>query len=294
LKNSILHINTVTDYYTFGSTMPGRQFNSNSYKYGFNGKENDNETGTQDYGMRIYNPALGRFFSIDPLVGKYPYYSPYHFAGNNPIWASDLDGAEENLKITPTNPQLPALKTIDMEEVIKRQKNIDTHLNAIVNAVKIDDAWKEKNKDYIKDRISKIVSFDNKGNPSKINGEPIFEGQSSQFTGKVNESAKTAVHKDPAKLILQGGRVALTTVLTPVLGLPKFVFGMILSPLKMGDQMSSYQLDIAKQQGKQAAFTNAVNNKIADAIGEVVLGEKQDKPLVEIKVNKKDNTVVEK
>ncbi|HTL07483.1 MAG TPA: hypothetical protein VL307_04465, partial [Chitinophagaceae bacterium] len=38
----------------------------------------------------------GRFFSIDPLTTKFPYYSPYQFAGNTPIWASDLDGLEPN------------------------------------------------------------------------------------------------------------------------------------------------------------------------------------------------------
>ena len=32
-----------------------------TYRFGFNGKETDPETNTQDYGFRIYNPALGRF-----------------------------------------------------------------------------------------------------------------------------------------------------------------------------------------------------------------------------------------
>src|SRR5690606_38963997 len=58
------------------------------------GKENDNETGTQDYGFRIYNPGLGRFLSVDPLTASYPWYSPYHFGGNSPIANIDLDGGE--------------------------------------------------------------------------------------------------------------------------------------------------------------------------------------------------------
>jgi RHS repeat-associated protein len=80
--------------------MPGRSFtSSNSYKYGFNGKENDNEvvgtgSGTQDYGARIYNPALGRFLSTDPLGGNFPWNSPYAFAENRPIDGIDLDGKE--------------------------------------------------------------------------------------------------------------------------------------------------------------------------------------------------------
>jgi hypothetical protein len=50
----------------------------------------------QDYGFRIYSPALGRFLSVDPLTKTYPWYTPYQFAGNKPIWFIDLDGLEEN------------------------------------------------------------------------------------------------------------------------------------------------------------------------------------------------------
>jgi RHS repeat-associated protein len=80
--------------------MPGRSYqSSNGYRYGFNGKENDKETvgtgdGTQDYGMRIYNPALGKFLSVDPLTREYPELTPYQFASNTPIQAVDLDGLE--------------------------------------------------------------------------------------------------------------------------------------------------------------------------------------------------------
>jgi hypothetical protein len=45
--------------------------------------------------FRIYNPALGRFLSVDPLKKEYPWYTPYQFAGNMPVWAIDLDGLEE-------------------------------------------------------------------------------------------------------------------------------------------------------------------------------------------------------
>ncbi len=82
-----------------GMLMPGRVFSSASgYRYGFNGKEMDNEVsgdGNQyDYGFRIYNPRLGRFLSEDPLTKKYPMLTPYQFASNTPIQAIDLDGLE--------------------------------------------------------------------------------------------------------------------------------------------------------------------------------------------------------
>jgi RHS repeat-associated protein len=69
------------------------------YRFGFNGMEQDNEvsgSGNQyNYGFRIYNPRLGKFLSVDPLSDSYPWYTPYQFAGNKPIWAIDLDGLEE-------------------------------------------------------------------------------------------------------------------------------------------------------------------------------------------------------
>ncbi len=53
--------------------------------------------------MRMYDPRVGRFLSVDPLSGKYPNLTPYQFASNTPIWASDLDGLEADF----SNAKLP-------------------------------------------------------------------------------------------------------------------------------------------------------------------------------------------
>jgi RHS repeat-associated protein len=87
------------DYSPFGMIMSGRQYNAKTnYRYGFNGKENDNEVkgegNQQDYGMRIYDTRVGRFLSVDPLTNSYPGWSPYPFAMNSPISGVDLDGLE--------------------------------------------------------------------------------------------------------------------------------------------------------------------------------------------------------
>jgi RHS repeat-associated protein len=87
------------DYYPFGMGMVDRRWSLSGYRYGFNGKENDNEVkgegNEQDYGMRVYDPRIGRFLSEDPLIKQFPHYTPYQFSGNTPIQAVDLDGAEE-------------------------------------------------------------------------------------------------------------------------------------------------------------------------------------------------------
>jgi RHS repeat-associated protein len=89
------------DYYPFGMLMQGRTMSAERYRFGFNGKEKDDDLGggsgnMYDYGFRIYNPRIGKFLSVDPLTREYPWYTPYQFAGNKPIEAIDLDGLEES------------------------------------------------------------------------------------------------------------------------------------------------------------------------------------------------------
>jgi hypothetical protein len=45
--------------------------------------------------MRYYAPWTCRFINIDPLAPKYPFYTPYQYAGNDPINYIDLDGCEK-------------------------------------------------------------------------------------------------------------------------------------------------------------------------------------------------------
>ena len=81
-------------YYPFGWEMPGRSLNGGQSRFGFNGKEDDEEWGIQDYGFRLYENRVGRFLSVDPLTASFPWWTPYQFAGNTPLQAVDLDGLE--------------------------------------------------------------------------------------------------------------------------------------------------------------------------------------------------------
>ena len=116
---------TANDYYPFGSLMPGRKYiaSSSKYRYGFNGKENDNEVkgegNQQDYGLRIYDPRLGKFLSVDPLTQSYPELTPYQFASNSPIASVDLDGKEAWIAIySQIDNQQPVLKMVFDKDVV--------------------------------------------------------------------------------------------------------------------------------------------------------------------------------
>jgi RHS repeat-associated protein len=96
-------VESSSDYYPFGMAMAGRTYSAEGYRYGFNGKEKDDrgELGetSYDYGFRIYNPRIAKFLSVDPLTKQYPWFSPYQFAGNNPILSKDIDGLEPDKNV---------------------------------------------------------------------------------------------------------------------------------------------------------------------------------------------------
>jgi RHS repeat-associated protein len=120
--------------------MPGRSYGSPG-RYGFNGKERDKEATQYDYGFRIYDPRLGRFKSVDPLFQSYPWYTPYQFAGNMPIWAMDLDGLEE-MKANSTAQVIKNIKgdIITNTTVIRASGN---YFNDIPGIRRIDDNFIE-------------------------------------------------------------------------------------------------------------------------------------------------------
>ena len=121
-----------TDYYAFGLEMPGRSYTSGvgGYRYGFNGKENDKSFSATstflDFDARIYNPALGRWLSLDPLAAKMPAWSPYSNDFNNPIRFVDADGKKPNDNILYVLVLAGANKKVAAEAIKIAQENIKT------------------------------------------------------------------------------------------------------------------------------------------------------------------------
>ena len=92
---------TTSDYYPFGMQMPGRTYNGGNYRYGFNGKENDNEIkgngAQQDFGNRAYDTRIAKFLSVDRLSATNPGSSPYNVSADNPILLIDINGDNPGL-----------------------------------------------------------------------------------------------------------------------------------------------------------------------------------------------------
>ena len=92
VANQVGQKEEVNHYYPFGGTFASADGNVQAYKY--NGKELDTKKGVNwyDYGARQYDPALGRFMTIDRFAEKYYPISPYQYGGNNPINNIDING----------------------------------------------------------------------------------------------------------------------------------------------------------------------------------------------------------
>jgi len=73
----------------YNNTITGRD-----HKYGFGGKEYNDELGLNwyDVSARNYDPALGRWMNLDPLAEQMRRHSPYNYAFDNPVFFFDPDG----------------------------------------------------------------------------------------------------------------------------------------------------------------------------------------------------------
>ncbi len=82
--------------YPFGMLVPNRHGSSNSYRYGFQGQEKDDELkgegNSLNYTFRMHDPRVGRFFAVDPLFKEFAWSSPYSFSENMPIHLIEIDG----------------------------------------------------------------------------------------------------------------------------------------------------------------------------------------------------------
>ncbi len=109
----------------FGMLIKERAYSSDSYRFGFNGMEKVDEVSGEannlDFGARIYNSRLCRFFTTDILTAKYPDFSPFIYAANTPVWLIDRDGKEPDRKhagtIEQAVAQWAALKNPTFEDI---------------------------------------------------------------------------------------------------------------------------------------------------------------------------------
>ena len=87
------------DYYPFGLQIAQNAYQRESsvaqkYKFGKQELQDDLDLNWYHYRFRFHDPAVGRFFSVDPLADEYVYNSPYAFAENKLGLGVELEGLE--------------------------------------------------------------------------------------------------------------------------------------------------------------------------------------------------------
>ncbi|OGY75451.1 MAG: hypothetical protein A2550_03625 [Candidatus Jacksonbacteria bacterium RIFOXYD2_FULL_43_21] len=95
------------DYYPFGSERVNEKVGAFQTHFTFTDQEKDDESGLMYYGARYYDPVIGRFTSVDPVVadtGRKEFVQAlanpqllngYSYVGNNPLKYVDPNGENE-------------------------------------------------------------------------------------------------------------------------------------------------------------------------------------------------------
>lgn len=133
------------DYQVFGVQLDGRTHQSSDYRYGFNGMEKDDEIkgegNSVNYKYRMHDPRIGRFFAVDPISYKFPYYSPYHFTSNSPIISVDLEGLQSSVRLNYPELTVTIDAASDGRLLIKREQIIQIQKQYPNNISGADATW---------------------------------------------------------------------------------------------------------------------------------------------------------
>jgi RHS repeat-associated protein len=171
-------VESLTDYYPFGMTMPGRSYNAHTSRHGFTGheKESDLAEGIYTTEYRLYDARVGRWLSVDPLFEKYVGMSPYNYCMLNPVMMVDSDGRKFDLS------------NLSSEQ----QKIFNDNINILIN---LDNS-----------EVSSVVSFlrDNQNFMISIH---LNDANNNGFNKNVNE-----LMWDPTKVIVTNLDITLEPV----------------------------------------------------------------------------------
>lgn len=158
------NIQSVSDYYPFGSTMSGRNFNSGEYRYGFNGMEMDKEVSGEGnlYTAQFwqYDSRLGRRWNLDPVIKEHE--SPYAAFANNPISFIDPNG-DDTLKFMGNKAEVDKVlgglssqfdANLSFENILDKENNIVGVAVYKVNGALTGD----KTKDELRSNLANILN----------------------------------------------------------------------------------------------------------------------------------------
>ncbi len=109
-----------------------------------------------DFGARMLDPRVGRWFSIDKLFAKKPAQSPYSFVGNSPIMNREIDGNDYEVVINKSDKG----NTITIKAVVYTDvKGSDSH-NAGTKATEFWNGQNGKFKYQVNESDGTVTNYD--------------------------------------------------------------------------------------------------------------------------------------
>jgi len=174
-------------YHPFGQTHT--QAGAPTAAYTYTGKELDDATGLYNYGARYYDPAVGRFISVDPLYFEQPekeladpqMLNLYAYVRNNPVHNLDPDGRDVVIAYGVGDQEKTSLAVVNKLAGDLRRANIRVHI------VKATDLKKESVQKSLANNLISAAIFVGHGYPGNLALE-AKRGQDGGAYGSVNSS----------------------------------------------------------------------------------------------------------
>jgi RHS repeat-associated protein len=191
-------------------------------KFKYNGKEEQRQefsdgSGLEwmDYGARMYDGQIGRWYVQDPLGEKYFSLSNYNYVNNNPIIYIDPNGKTYTLWYNDENGDRQSI-VLSSQDDIKKIKNVKSEDNFLSNMYAVFTYLKEegsisealtkkanvnieyvKNKDAEFDSESSTINFDPLVGLALINNDQVNKSISERKeNGKVQSPSLAFLHEN--------------------------------------------------------------------------------------------------
>ena len=124
-------------YYPFGERHTfGNTYAQTTNRFKYNGKEEQTTGNLQylDYGARMYDSKVARWFVQDPLSEKYYAQSQYNYCVNNPVMFVDPDGKDVRVTIRGNTVRVEANIILYQANGKVNTKTVDNMKQQIVSA----------------------------------------------------------------------------------------------------------------------------------------------------------------